>query len=253
MFEEKKFIGINAMTILQDEDRIVMSAINSKRSLLDFGSVIINPELFLKTYKQNGKYEDVPILSWDDSRRIVENYSDVKRQLVELLRQGKNIYIFTGFTNKCYRYIGERDLFGNPTDKIKLFDLYSFLPVNISLEPIRGTNFELVNQEFKGYYSSVYLILEYHSIINAEKGIPFLKIKGTNKVVGTVVPHLNGKIIFLPNFQYPFVSGGKEGDVIRQYVFDAIYTLEESLNKKEADYILSTSWWAGMDYVKPRR
>lgn len=233
MFEEKKFIGINAMTILQDEDRIVMSAINSKRSLLDFGSVIINPELFLKTYKQNGKYEDVPILSWDDSRRIVENYSDVKRQLVELLRQGKNIYIFTGFTNKCYRYIGERDLFGNPTDKIKLFDLYSFLPVNISLEPIRGTNFELVNQEFKGYYSSVYLILEYHSIINAEKGIPFLKIKGTNKVVGTVVPHLNGKIIFLPNFQYPFVSGGKEGDVIRQCVFDAIYTLEESLNKKE--------------------
>ena len=71
MPEEKKFIGINAMALLRNERRFVMSTIDRNDALLEFDAVIVNPELFFQTYKPEGNYKDVPRLNWNDSRRIV--------------------------------------------------------------------------------------------------------------------------------------------------------------------------------------
>ena len=81
MPEEKKFIGLNAMHSLHDCSKIEMSTINSGRSLLDFEAVIINPELFFETYKPVSTYQDISVLDWDDSRRIVETYDKIKKNL----------------------------------------------------------------------------------------------------------------------------------------------------------------------------
>ena len=104
MSEEKKFIGINAMALLRNERRFVMSTIDRHDALLEFDAVIINPELFLQTYRPEGYYKDIPKLNWNDSRRIVEKYDKIRRQLNDMLKQGKNIYVLVGFSNKCYRY-----------------------------------------------------------------------------------------------------------------------------------------------------
>ena len=232
MPEEKSFVSLNAIPSLWNESRIEFYSITGKWSLLDFDAVIVSPELFLDAYKQEGKYKDLPKLSYEDSRRIVEDYNNVRKQLLELLRQGKNIYIFTGFTNKCYRYTGELGPLGLPTE-IKLFDLYSFLPVQVTLEPMRGYSIELTDLKYKDFFFSVNKSMEYNSVISVEKGIPFLKIKGTEKVVGTIVPSYNGQIVFLPNFNGTFFSYGIKGNELRQKVFNAIYSLDELLTKKE--------------------
>ncbi|MDY6264965.1 MAG: hypothetical protein SPM09_11200 [Fibrobacter sp.] len=232
MVEEKKFIGLNAMHSLHDCSKIEMSTINSGRSLLDFDSIIINPELFFETYKPVSTYEDISVLDWDDSRRIVEVYDKVKNSLNVLLQQGKNVYVFVGSSNVCYRYTGEIK-YGRRSTEIELFNLYSFLPVEVSLEAQRGMKFDLVDNTYKNFYLSVKRHIEYHSVINVDKGIPFLKIKGLDKVVGVTVPYLNGKIIFLPYFCQEALLYYSEGYAIRQTLFDAIYALEESLTKKE--------------------
>lgn len=232
MPEEKKFIGLNAMHSLHDCSKIEMSTINSGRSLLDFEAVIINPELFFETYKPVSTYQDISVLDWDDSRRIVETYDKIKKNLEILLQQGKNIYVFVGSSNVCYRYTGEIK-YGRHSDEIELFDLYSFLPINISLEPQRGMKFDLVDNAYKDFYLSVRKYIEYHSVIGVDKGIPFLKIKGLDKVVGTTIPYLNGKIILLPYFCQEALLFYSDSYVIRQVLFNAIYALEESLTKKE--------------------
>ena len=232
MPEEKKFIGLNAMHSLHDCSKIEMSTINSGRSLLDFEAVIINPELFFETYKPVSTYQDISVLDWDDSRRIVETYDKIKKNLEILLQQGKNIYVFVGSSNVCYRYTGEIK-YGRHSDEIELFDLYSFLPINISLESQRGMKFDLVDNAYKDFYLSVRKYIEYHSVIGVDKGIPFLKIKGLDKVVGTTIPYLNGKIILLPYFCQEALLFYSDSYVIRQVLFNAIYALEESLTKKE--------------------
>jgi Holliday junction resolvase-like predicted endonuclease len=232
MAEEKKFISINAMALLRNERRLVMSTIDRNDALLEFDSAIINPEFFLQTYRPEGYYKDIPKLNWNDSRRIVEKYDKVRRQLNDMLKQGKNIYVLVGFSNKCYRYTGKTDVLGQPSG-VALFDLYSFLPIKISLESMRGSCFELANPEFKDFFLSIKNSVEYHSVISGENVIPFLKIKGTDEIVGAFVPHHNGKIVFLPSFNQEFYAYGKDGDILRQNVFNSIYSLDASLTRKE--------------------
>lgn len=232
MTDEKRFIGLDFPGFLRDEKRITQSSISGSLSLLEFDSVIINPESFLNIYNPEGTYKDVPKLGWEDSRRIVEHFGKLKNQLTDLLSCGKNIYVLVGYTNKCYRYTGETNMLGQPTN-INLFDLYSFLPTKVSLEPMRGSSFEVSDCRFKDFFSSVQSYAEYNSVIDVKNGLPFLKIKGSNKVVGTSVSCLNGNIIFLPYANRNFLSYGKEGDSIRQGYFNAIYDLENSLRKKD--------------------
>ena len=232
MSEEKAFVSLDAIQGLWNDSRLEYYSINGAWSLLDFDSVIVCPEHFFDVYKSEGKFEDLPKLGYEDSRRIVKDYNNVKKQLVELLRQGKNIYVLTGFTNKCYRYTGGLGPFSLPTE-VKPFEIYSFLPIRVSLEPMRGYNIELTDLKYKDFFHSIGRFMEYNSVIQVEKGLPFLKIKGTDKVVGTIVPCLNGKIVFLPYFNGTFTSNGTKGDELRQRVFDAIYSLDELLTKKE--------------------
>lgn len=236
MPEEKKFVSLDAISGFLDDDRIEYYSINGTWSLLDFDSVIISPEHFLDVYKQEGMCEDVPKLDREDSRRIKKNYDNIRSQLIELLQQGKNIYVFIGFTNNCYRYTGGLGPFGLPTET-ELFDLYSFLPIKVSLVPMRGYNIELIDSKYKEIFISISKSMEYNSVISVEKGLPFLKIKGTDNVVGTIVPYLNGKIVFLPYFNGTFSSYGAKANELRQKVFNAIYSLDELLTKKEiAEY-----------------
>jgi len=232
MSEEKAFVSLNAIQKLWNESRLEFYSINGKWSLLDFDSVIVSPEHFFDAYKPEGKFEDLPKLGYEDSRRIVEDYNKVKKQLIELLQQGKTIYVFAGFTNKCYRSAGKLGRFGLSTE-IEPFDLYSFLPINVSLEPMRGYNIELTDLKYKDFFNSIGSSMEYNSVVHVENGCSFLKIKGTDKVVGTIVPCFNGRIVFLPYFNGTFVSYGTKGDTLRQKVFDAIYSLDELLTKKE--------------------
>ena len=231
MLEEKKFVSLDAIPAFLNDARIEFYSVNGKWSLLDFDSVIVCPDFFLNVYKQEGICEDVPKLDREDSRRIEKNFDSIRSQLIELLQQGKNIYVFVGLTNKCYRYTGELGCFGLP-NVTELFDLYSFLPVNVSLVPMRGYNIELVDSKYKDFFLSINKYVEYNSVINVTNGCPFLRIKGTKKVVGTIVPYLNGKIVFLPYFNC-FSSNAVKNDEMWQKVFDAIYSLDELLTKKE--------------------
>ena len=232
MSEDKTFVSLNAIQPLWNESRLDFYSINGKWSLLDFDSVIVSPEHFFDAYKPEGKFEDFPKLSYEDSRRIIEDYGKVKKQMVELLQQGKTIYVLTGFTNKCYRSVGKLAPLGFSLETEPL-DLYSFLPINVSLEPMRGYNIELTDLKYKDFFHSIGKSMEYNSVIYVENGHPFLKIKGTEKVVGTIVPSYSGQIVFLPNFNSTFFSYGIKGNELRQRVFNAIYSLDELLTKKE--------------------
>ena len=237
MSEKRKFIGLNAMPQLWDDSRIEMHEINCDRSLLDFDSVIINPERFFETYKPEGKNNDIPQLDMDDSRRIIFKYHKVKKRLEELLEQGKNVYVIVGQSNKCYRYTGQYsdkiNRFGNRIPKIEIFDLYSFLPVEVLLEPMMGNCFELLDIRYKDFFSQMHDIMEYHSVIKVDNETPFLRIKGTDKTVGTTVRYLKGNIIFLPYFISTLFTYNNTGNELRQIAFNAIYSLDESLTKKE--------------------
>ena len=126
---------------------------NSGVSLLDYDAIIVNADWLINYYhlSPTSPFQNKSLLSQTDSHRIVDEYSLVKQQICECLKQGKNVYVMLGKNENCCVYTGDAEYSGTGknarrTNIVAEFDMYSFLPVKIKPTQVTGEKMEICNK-----------------------------------------------------------------------------------------------------------
>ena len=243
---KQKIVGLNtefsSLKFNGFEEFDFMSCI----SLLDYDSVIIDTDHIADKYNgdfhNNSMFQNKRCLSEDASVQIKEDYERIKDQLIELLKHGKNIYILLGKNENCYIYTGAKQYSGTgrnmkTTNIVNIFDVYSFLPIDISVTHILGDNMDVCcEQPFSHFFKNTDDLYCYYACFSSNTLKPLVKIHNSSKIVSAVCEYENGKIIFLPRPYYEddYESGTywkKYGKLYLKSLFELEARLSSSLNE----------------------
>lgn len=234
MAKEKRIIGINTKWYLTRRKSFEEIEINSKRSLFDFDIVLIRSKDIGKCYlKDSYIHEYKPLLNAEQSINIYNDFSFISKQLLDLLGQGKNVYVIVDKNPGCYKMKAPSDFYDK--HNTEWVYPYSFLPLRNGLlrtEEIQGEQFELVDQAYKSFFEKFKDELLYKATLGLQEIHPILNISGTNRVVGGSVAIKTGKIIFLPSFKF-FEFYDDEKDVKINALLDWIVQFDDLTRKKE--------------------
>lgn len=253
----KRILGLNTSFESLEYDGFDENRFCSTISLLDYDAVVIDVGFLADYNYKNGakNYENKVRLSDYESAQIVDDFDTVREQIVELLKQGRNLFVLMGKNENCYIYTGEKQFSGTgknarQTNIIREFDMYSFLPIQIKATHIYGTEItsccKSPYQDFMRKTASYSQYASYFSV--TEKSTTLARISGTEKVVAAVIPYENGKIICLPQPYYEdeyinpdeWLIGGKA-------YLEALFELNERLSISDTDAALPT--WTDSIYV----
>ena len=148
-------------------------------SLLDYDAVVIGTKSIAKKYKTDNpkKYKNKRLLSKDDSIKIIEDFNRVREQLIFLLENGKNVFLLMENNKDCYIYNGKEELIGiklsgDLKDEVMIFDTYSFLPIDINVNHINGSQIEFCHkQPYMNFFKQVSDYIHYYSYFESPKNL----------------------------------------------------------------------------------
>lgn len=249
---EQKILGIN--TEFESLEYPGFGEVAYKDSIAFFGydAVIVDSSNIANCYDcglSNKTYKNKRLLSQDASCEIIEDSKRIKEQLVELLNEGKNVFVLLGHNENCFIYTGETKYNGTGknakrTDIVTEFDTYSFLPIDLSITNVCGENFELCcNLPYKNFFIKTNETFQYESYFNTPTGTPLMKAKGSSKIISAVVEYAKGKIIFLPHPYYEddyieYFEEEKSWEEYGRKYLEGIFELNEQLCTSNDEYIL---------------
>ena len=205
----KKIIGLNTAFGSLKYDNFDERSFASSISLLDYDAVVIDLGYLSQAYSIEKKFENKDLLTEYASHQIKEDFPVIKDQLVELLKQGRTVFLLMGKNEDCFIYTGEKQYSGTgknarQTNIVQPFDMYSFLPIKIEAVHVFGSEFEICckspYREFlkqtigNSQYASYFSIKHQHSLL--------AKVVGTDKMVAAVIPYEQGQIVCLPQPYY---------------------------------------------------
>ncbi|MDE7062579.1 MAG: hypothetical protein K2O73_04960 [Lachnospiraceae bacterium] len=204
--DKTKILGLGIYGTDALEDIIDIDDFSGQTSLLDYTSAIISVEDIAHEYMRlPGKFQGLTCLHNDDSSaRLVSDMVRRKDEVVELLKQGNNIFVILPSEQYLYVRTGKKEYSGtgqnrSVTNIVSTYDLLSFLPVEIETVKAAGQNIRYVGDErFHIIKDDMLDDLRYRSYLSKGEGKPLLQIANTSKSVGMVIEYLNGKIILLP-------------------------------------------------------
>lgn len=248
---EQKILGLN--TEFQslnfkgfEEDRF-----SSSISLLDYDAVVISTHYIVNDYDydhwSSGIYQNKRYLSENASIQIKEDFNRIEEQLIELLKQGKNIFILLGKNENCFIHTGKKEYSGTgkntrTTNYVSEFDAYSFLPIGIDATHIYGNEMKTCCQHpYLEFFKQTEGLYHYEAYISSPTLtlLPLVTIHNSNKIISSVCEYGNGKIIFLPFPKYEEdyvneVSWKKHGKIYLK----ALFELNEFLGAHNDDFTL---------------
>lgn len=251
----KKIIGLNTAFGSLKYNNFDERSFASSVSLLDYDAVVIDLGYLSQAYSIEKKFENKDLLTEYASHQIKEDFPVIKDQLVELLKQGRTVFLLMGKNEDCFIYTGERQYSGTgknarQTNIVQPFDMYSFLPIKIHAVHVYGSEFDICckspYREFlkqtiaNSQYASYFSIKDQHTSL--------AKIAGTDKMVSAVIPYEQGKIVCLPQPYY------KEDYTKVEYwktngklYLDQLFELCQKLSVADGDVILPD--WTNEIYV----
>lgn len=201
-------LGLGVYGTEETIDLIEIEDFSSQISILDYTSVMISVEGIVYDYlQQPGKYDGLQSLNDDDkSAMLVRDMERRKNEVIELLKQGNNVFVILPSEQNIYIRTGEKKYSGTgrnraTTNIVEIFDVLSFLPVRIKLIKASGRNINYVgDSRFEVIKENLMKDFQYRSYISEGEGISLLQIANTTKSVGMVIEYEKGKIILLPEF-----------------------------------------------------
>lgn len=249
----KMILGLNTAFETLEYEGFHEKPFCSSVSLLDYDAVVIDIGFLVSANYSTaaGSYENKLRLSEYASSQIVDDFNIVREQLVELLKQGRNLFILMGRNENCYIYTGEKQFSGTgknarQTNIIREFDAYSFLPVKIKATHVYGTEITACcKSPYQDFMKKSADYSQYASYFSVKEDCTALaKISGTEKVVAAVIPYEKGKIICLPQPYYEEEYGNPEDwSICGKEYLDALFELNDRLYASD-DKIVFPEWAA---------
>lgn len=207
----KKILGLNTSFASLAYEGFHENRFCSTISLLDYDAVVIDVGFLVESNYETGAgvFENKKRLSDYQSSQIVHDFDTVREQIVELLKQGRNLFVLMGRNENCYIYTGEKQYSGTgknarQTNIVREFDMYSFLPIKINATHVYGSEISICcKSPYSDFMKKTAGNGQYSSFFSVrEKATALAKISGTEKVVAAVIPYEKGKIICLPQPYY---------------------------------------------------
>lgn len=246
----KKVLGLNTAFGSLKYDGFQERCFTASISLLDYDAVVIDVGYLAKSYSSIETYQNKDLLVDYSSHQIEEDFSVIKEQIIELMQQGRTLFLLMGKNENCYIYTGEKQYSGTgknarQTNIVREFDMYSFLPIKIKATHVSGHEISICcSSPYRDFLKQTANCSQYASYFSIkEKSISLAQIRGTDKVVAAVVPYENGKIICLPQPYYKddytkveyWRTNGK-------LYLDSLFELDKRLNITDEEFALPT--WA---------
>lgn len=160
-------------------------------TFIDADIVVINIQSIFK------QFEDFIVKDREDRgnwHEIFERYINHRKQEINELLKNKGALLIelpSSFDNE-YDSINSNQSFLNTSD---------LLPIdNLKLKSKKGNYIDFVIQDTKVFLEDFSEDLTYHSIIEGNTGVPLLKIKNTNHIIGAFYKIDKGIVILMPEF-----------------------------------------------------
>lgn len=245
--DKTKIIGLGIYGIDDVEDLMNIESFSSQTSLLDYNSAIISVDGIVYEYMDTPiKFQGLDCLNDDnESARLMNDMSRRKNEIIELLKQGNNIFVILPSEQYLYIRTGEKKYSGTGrnraiTNIVDSFDLLSFLPVDIEIVKATGQNIKYVGDErFNIIKENILHDLRYHSYLSKGEGKPLLQIANTTKSVGMLIEYLNGKIILLPEFaDEDLYDSDSEWELALRKCINALIILDTKLKEGIGEFKL---------------
>jgi hypothetical protein len=196
--------------------------LDSSESILEYDLLVIDFDYLHSTYSSYEYHNGKKLLDNYSSASIVEDMKRRKNEILEFLKNGKDIVVILSKKDHCYRYTGESAYAGtgknarktNYVNEVYLSDTLPNYPDAIEGS---GTSIEVSNKIANIFHDKYNNCFRYKAFVEKkDNNCELLKIKGTSKVVSYYDTCDNGNILYIP-----------------QPVFEH---LEKNPSKKELDF-----------------
>lgn len=245
MMKQQHLIGINTEFNSLNYEGLEENSLSATTSLLDYDAVIVSTDHFSNHYTDDGVYENKRLLSKYASKQIQDDFSVMREQLIEMLEQGKNVFVLLGYNENCVIYTGETQYSGTGknarrTNIVAEFDMYSFLPIKVSATHIYGEKIDICEKRpYSNFFKKARECYHYAAYFTTNTGEALLKIQNTSKVISSVVKYGKGQIIFLPLPYYcEDYTDEKYWKKYGKLYLDALFELNAQLSASIDEYVL---------------
>ena len=171
MSKPPRILGINTNFESLDYKGFVEVSFRTDVSFMDYDAVVISTGYLAQNYHTDypATFEGKRMISKDDSHLMIEEFARTKEQMIEVLKQGKNIFILLDKNEKCFIHTGKTEYSGTGknargTNIVTSFDVFSFLPININATLVSGDEFNIACQPpYSTFFQSTRDMLYYNA------------------------------------------------------------------------------------------
>ena len=240
-------LGLNTIFGSIDYKGFTHDEFRSSVSFMDYDAIVIDTSYLANDYTEDypPTFEGKRMISKNESRLMVEEFSRTKTQIIDFLKQGKNVFVLLGANENCYIHTGKTEYSGTGknargTNIVTIFDTFSFLPIAINPTMVSGEKFNISCQPpYSTFFQATKDMVYYDAYFEAPKKSSLLTLSNSDKSISAVFEYEKGKIIILP---YPYDEGyfdtEKEWKKCAKKFLDALFELNRSLCIESNSYEL---------------
>lgn len=245
-------------------------SLRSKVSLLDYDIAIIDPAIYSFYGYSYDEYQGKPCLDDSNSFSLKEHIEHWRREILEGMRAGKNIFFMLNNEQGVYVATGDKSFSGTgrnrqTTRHVSMASNYQIVPGNIQVTSSNGSSMSLVGKDnvIAPYWSEMGESSEFRVLLDGVK--PIVQTKTGQKTVGARIRYKNseGNLFLLPyidfkreDFTYENEEDGKNYSTKEAIIFgkkfvSSICALNKAVNTA-GGFTAKPDWLTQNKYVLPK-
>src|SRR3990172_8422377 len=260
-------IGINIPGVDIEE-----VGLKSKVSLLDYDIAIIDPAIYSFYGYSYDEYLGKPCLDDSNSFSLKEHIEHWRREILESIRAGKNIFLMLNKEQEVYIATGEKSYSGTgrnrqTTRQVTMTSNYQIVPAGIQVTNSNGSSMVLVGKDnvLAPYWAELGEFSEFRVLLDGDGLKPIVQTKTGQKTVGARIRYKNaeGNLFLLPyinfgreNYTYKNEDDGKyywteEAVAFGKKFVSSIYALSNAVNAA-SEFSAKPEWLTQDKYTLPK-
>jgi hypothetical protein len=210
MFMGKKSVVSLGVEIPGSKEKYL--SLESKASLLDYDVIIIDPSIYGFYGFDYKDYQGKPCLDDSNSFRLKEHIEHWRREIIEAIKAGKNVFLMLNQIQEVFVATGEKSFSGTgknrqTTRHVSLVSNYEIVPSGISVTNSNGSAMKLVgkNNLLASYWTILGDKSKFKILIDEKEGVePLIQTKSGQKTVGARIHSINanGNLLLLPYIDF---------------------------------------------------
>ena len=186
-------------------------SIKSKASLLDYDVIVFNPSIYDFYGYGHEDYLGKPCLDDYNSFSLREHIDHWKREILDSIKAGKNVFFMLNKEQEVYVATGEKSYSGTgrnrqTTRHVTNTSNYRMVPGGIKATNSAGSNMMLVGKDnvLAPYWSALGKISEFRILLEGDGVKPIVQTKTGEKIVGAHLRYKNadGNLLLSPYIDF---------------------------------------------------